>query len=69
MVIEHEVIEQVLKMSLKLQAGNFVRDDAVPSLIHLVSTSSELQAYAVQRLFKAMQNDISQVIWCKVYMK
>ena len=27
-----------------------------------MSTSSELQAYAVQRLFKAMQNDISQVL-------
>ena len=26
-----------------------------------MSTSSELQGYAVQRLFKAMQNDISQV--------
>ena len=43
------------------QAGSFVRDDAVPSLIHLVSMSSELQGYAVQRLFKAMLNDISQV--------
>lgn len=49
-------------MSFQIKAGNYVRDDAVPSLIHLVSTSSELQAYAVQRLFKAMQNDISQVI-------
>ncbi|XP_020609742.1 AP-1 complex subunit gamma-1-like [Orbicella faveolata] len=47
-------------MKVLTTAGNFVRDDAVPSLIHLVSTSSELQAYAVQRLFKAMQNDISQ---------
>ena len=26
-----------------------------------MSTSSDVQAYAVQRLFKAMQNDISQV--------
>ncbi|RMX50218.1 hypothetical protein pdam_00004802 [Pocillopora damicornis] len=48
-------------MKVLTTAGNYVRDDAVPSLIHLVSTSSELQAYAVQRLFKAMQNDISQI--------
>lgn len=47
-------------MKVLTTAGNYVRDDAVPSLIHLVSTSSELQAYAVQRLFKAMQSDISQ---------
>ncbi|KAL9975141.1 hypothetical protein ACROYT_G012263 [Oculina patagonica] len=47
-------------MKVLTTSGNFVRDDAVPSLVHLVSTSSELQGYAVQRLFKAMQNDISQ---------
>lgn len=49
-----------------LQAGSFVRDDAVPSLVYLVSTSSELQGYAVQSLYKAMQNDISQVFLCPI---
>lgn len=47
-------------MKVLTTAGSFVRDDAVPSLIHLVSTSSDLQAYAVQRLYRAMLNDISQ---------
>ncbi|XP_068691732.1 AP-1 complex subunit gamma-1-like isoform X1 [Montipora foliosa] len=47
-------------MKVLTTAGGFVRDDAVPSLIHLVSMSSDLQGYAVQRLFKAMLNDISQ---------
>ena len=44
-----------------LQAGNFVRDDAVPSLIVMLSNKSDLQAYAVQSLFKAVRDDISQV--------
>lgn len=43
------------------QAGNYVRDDTVPSLIHMVASSDNLQAYAVQQLFKAVQEDISQV--------
>lgn len=47
-------------MKVLTTAGGYVRDDTVPSLIHLVSASSELQGYAVQRLFKAMLNDISQ---------
>lgn len=47
-------------MKVLTSAGSFVRDDAVPSLVYLVSTSSELQGYAVQSLYKAMQNDISQ---------
>ncbi|XP_032239226.2 AP-1 complex subunit gamma-1 isoform X2 [Nematostella vectensis] len=47
-------------MKVLTTAGNFVRDDTVPHLIHLVSTSSDLQAYGVQQLFKAMQHDISQ---------
>ena len=43
------------------QAGNYVRDDTVPSLIHMVASSDNLQAYAVQQLFLAVQDDISQV--------
>ena len=46
---------------LLFQAGNYVRDDTVPSLIHMVSNALDLQGYAVQRLFTAVQNDISQV--------
>jgi len=55
------MLTMIMLNAVVFQAGSFVRDDAVPSLIHLVSMSSELQGYAVQRLFKAMLNDISQV--------
>jgi hypothetical protein len=48
-------------MVFAFQAGNYVRDDTVPSLIHMVASSDSLQAYAVQQLFSAIQHDISQV--------
>lgn len=46
---------------LVLQAGSYVRDDSVPNLIQLITNSVEMHAYTVQRLYKALLDDISQV--------
>uniref|UniRef100_A0A8D2LIG0 Adaptor related protein complex 1 subunit gamma 2 n=1 Tax=Varanus komodoensis TaxID=61221 RepID=A0A8D2LIG0_VARKO len=53
-----------------LQAGSYVRDDAVPNLIHLIGGAKELHGYAVQRLYETAVQDISQqplvqvATWC-----
>lgn len=44
-----------------MQAGSYVRDDSVPNLIQLITNSVEMHAYTVQRLYKALLDDISQV--------
>ncbi|KAI2662163.1 AP-1 complex subunit gamma-1 [Labeo rohita] len=44
-----------------LEAGSYVRDDSVPNLIQLITNSVEMHAYTVQRLYKALLDDISQV--------
>uniref|UniRef100_A0A671M543 AP-1 complex subunit gamma n=1 Tax=Sinocyclocheilus anshuiensis TaxID=1608454 RepID=A0A671M543_9TELE len=48
-------------LSLSLDAGSYVRDDSVPNLIQLITNSVEMHAYTVQRLYKALLDDISQV--------
>uniref|UniRef100_A0A3Q3X8A4 AP-1 complex subunit gamma n=1 Tax=Mola mola TaxID=94237 RepID=A0A3Q3X8A4_MOLML len=51
-------------------AGSYVRDDSVPNLIQLITNSVEMHAYTVQRLYKALLDDISQqplvqvASWC-----
>uniref|UniRef100_A0A2K5N2X1 AP-1 complex subunit gamma n=1 Tax=Cercocebus atys TaxID=9531 RepID=A0A2K5N2X1_CERAT len=53
-----------------LAAGSYVRDDAVPNLIQLITNSVEMHAYTVQRLYKAILGDYSQqplvqvAAWC-----
>uniref|UniRef100_A0A8B9HXM8 AP-1 complex subunit gamma n=1 Tax=Astyanax mexicanus TaxID=7994 RepID=A0A8B9HXM8_ASTMX len=53
-----------------LHAGSYVRDDSVPNLIQLITNSVEMHAYTVQRLYKALLDDISQqplvqvASWC-----
>ncbi|KAM4708779.1 AP-1 complex subunit gamma-like 2 isoform 1-T5 [Discoglossus pictus] len=57
-------------MQTLVTAGESVRDDAVSHLIHLISGASELHGYTVQRLYKAVSEDISQqplvqvASWC-----
>lgn len=51
-------VDTVLRV-LKV-AGNYVREEILSSFIRLVATSSELQAYATQKLYASMQRDISQ---------
>lgn len=41
-------------------AGNYVRDEVLSSFVRLVCHTSELQAYTTQRLYQALQEDISQ---------
>uniref|UniRef100_A0A8C9WM56 AP-1 complex subunit gamma n=1 Tax=Scleropages formosus TaxID=113540 RepID=A0A8C9WM56_SCLFO len=47
-------------MRVLTTAGSYVRDDCVPNLIQLITNSSEMHAYTVQRLYKALLDDISQ---------
>ncbi|XP_044130242.1 AP-1 complex subunit gamma-like 2 [Bufo gargarizans] len=57
-------------METLVTAGESVRDDAVSHLIQLISGSSELHGYIVQRLYKAVRKDIVQqplvqvAAWC-----
>eukprot|EP00795_Rhopilema_esculentum_P001181 gene1181-15541_t len=61
-------IDTVLK--LLTTASQYVRDDAVASLIHLISSTTALHTYTVQQLFKALevntgQQSLIQVsCWC-----
>lgn len=56
--------------SLSVQAGNYMRDDMISCLIQLVQETSNLHAYTVQQLYRAMSADISQqpllqvAVWC-----
>ncbi|KAL8177192.1 UNVERIFIED_CONTAM: hypothetical protein K2H54_043163 [Gekko kuhli] len=60
-----DTVLQVLTM-----AGAYVRDDSVPNLIHLIGGVKELHSYAVQLLYEALAQDISQqplvqvATWC-----
>lgn len=46
-----------------LQAGAHVRDDAVANLTQLIGGAQELHAYSVRRLYSALAQDISQVMF------
>ena len=41
-------------------AGNHIRDEVLASFLRLVCHASDLQAYAVQRLYAALHEDLSQ---------
>uniref|UniRef100_UPI00398EA4C9 AP-1 complex subunit gamma-1 isoform X3 n=1 Tax=Pristiophorus japonicus TaxID=55135 RepID=UPI00398EA4C9 len=47
-------------MKVLTTAGSYVRDDAVPNLIQLITNSVEMHVYTVQKLYKAVLEDISQ---------
>ncbi|KAF9025605.1 clathrin associated protein complex large subunit [Haplosporangium bisporale] len=51
-------IDTVLRV-LKL-AGNYVREEMLASFIRLVTQTSEMQGYTVQKLYTALKEDISQ---------
>uniref|UniRef100_A0A8C6Y1D7 AP-1 complex subunit gamma n=1 Tax=Naja naja TaxID=35670 RepID=A0A8C6Y1D7_NAJNA len=57
-------------MRVLTTAGSYVRDDAVPNLIQLITNSMEMHAYTVQKLYKAILGDYSQqplvqvASWC-----
>ncbi|XP_040185500.1 AP-1 complex subunit gamma-1 isoform X1 [Rana temporaria] len=57
-------------MRVLTTAGSYVRDDAVPNLIQLITNSAEMHEYTVQKLYKAILDDISQqpmvqvASWC-----
>ncbi|XP_063157647.1 AP-1 complex subunit gamma-like 2 [Candoia aspera] len=60
-----DTVLQVLTM-----AGSYVRDDAVPNLIHLIGGAKDLHSYAVHQLYSTVAQDISQqplvqvATWC-----
>jgi len=41
-------------------AGNFVEDDILANFIRLITTSPELHAYTVNKLYHAIKEDVSQ---------
>ncbi|XP_077170000.1 AP-1 complex subunit gamma-like 2 isoform X2 [Paroedura picta] len=51
-------------------AASYVRDDSVPNLTYLIGGAKELHSYAVQQLYEALAQDISQqplvqvATWC-----
>lgn len=57
-------------MKILTTAGNYMRDDMVSCLIQLVQETTNLHAYTVQQLYRAMCADISQqpliqvAAWC-----
>jgi AP-1 complex subunit gamma-1 len=59
-----------LRLNDSLQSGNYCRDDVVASLIQLIQETHSLHAYAVQQLYRALVQDVSQqplvqvACWC-----
>uniref|UniRef100_H3AKS0 AP-1 complex subunit gamma n=1 Tax=Latimeria chalumnae TaxID=7897 RepID=H3AKS0_LATCH len=57
-------------MRVLTTAGSYVRDDAVPNLIQLITNSVDIHGYTVLRLYGALLDDISQqplvqvASWC-----
>ncbi|CRJ98525.1 hypothetical protein BN1708_017052, partial [Verticillium longisporum] len=41
-------------------AGNYVKEPIMASFIRLVATTTELQTYAVQKLYTSLKKDITQ---------
>ena len=48
------------------QAGDYVQDDVVSTLIQLIAETNSLHCYTTQQLFKALKTDISQQPLCQV---
>uniref|UniRef100_A0A665VWR6 AP-1 complex subunit gamma n=1 Tax=Echeneis naucrates TaxID=173247 RepID=A0A665VWR6_ECHNA len=65
-----ETLPHIVTVLSCFVAGSYVRDDSVPNLIQLITNSVEMHAYTVQRLYKALLDDISQqplvqvASWC-----
>ncbi|XP_070586164.1 AP-1 complex subunit gamma-like 2 [Erythrolamprus reginae] len=57
-------------LQILIMAGSYIRDDAVPNLIHLIGGAKDLHSYAVHQLYGAVSQDISQqplvqvATWC-----
>ncbi|OMJ81382.1 hypothetical protein SteCoe_18173 [Stentor coeruleus] len=51
-------------------AGSFVDDDVISSTAHIISSTPELQAYSVHKLYRALKDNIDQQglvllsVWC-----
>jgi AP-1 complex subunit gamma-1 len=48
------------ELTLRLQAGNYVREEVLSAFIRLTCHTPELQAYTAQKLFSALHADFSQ---------
>ena len=49
-----------------VQAGSHVREELVSTIIAMISENTEEHGYSVQRLFKALSDDISQHSLCQI---
>lgn len=41
-------------------AGNFIKEESISSLIHLVCSTPELQTYALQKLYYSLLENVNQ---------
>ncbi|XP_064414427.1 AP-1 complex subunit gamma-1 isoform X1 [Latimeria chalumnae] len=63
-------IDTIMRVLTTVGAGSYVRDDAVPNLIQLITNSVDIHGYTVLRLYGALLDDISQqplvqvASWC-----
>lgn len=53
-------------LTLLIKAGSYVREELVSTIIAMISENSEEHTYSVQRLYKALSEDISQQSLCQV---
>ena len=53
-------------LSLLIKAGAYIREDMIPSITQLFAATTDMHAYAVQCLYKAMLEDISSQPLCQV---
>lgn len=45
----------------RAQAGNYVTEELVTTVVQMIAQAEELHAYVTQRLFVAIQEDITKV--------
>ena len=48
------------------KSGNYVRDESISNLIHLISSTPQLQSYAVHELYYSLLENLSQDALAKV---
>lgn len=57
----HESMVTVLTSRRVVQAGNYITEELVTTVVTMIAQADELHAYVTQRLFVAIQDDIGKV--------
>lgn len=48
----------------RTQAGNYITEELVTTVVQMITQTEDLHAYVTQRLFVAIQDDIAKVSGC-----